>query len=147
MPAPNKIKCTATTAASQPCAAWAMSGTTPPRCAAHSGLSGAPKGNTNAVTHGYYQRGISDTELATLFTAAEDVDLTQEAVLIRVVLSRLKNYLLSGDLTPKEILAVAPLIFTGTRALASLQKHLPDPNAIDWDATLDALSEEWGWDI
>jgi hypothetical protein len=50
-------RCTATTAKGQPCKAWAVQGTVPPRCAAHSGAArppGAPAGNRNARTHGAY---------------------------------------------------------------------------------------------
>ena len=28
-----------------------------------------------------------------------------------------------------------------------IQKHLPDPDAIDWDATLDKLAVELDWDL
>jgi hypothetical protein len=50
-------RCTATTAAQQPCRAWAVQGSDPPLCAAHGGRGkrpGAPNGNANAVTHGAY---------------------------------------------------------------------------------------------
>ena len=52
-------RCTATTSKSQPCQAWAVADTDPPRCAAHGGASappGAPAGNQNARTHGAYSR-------------------------------------------------------------------------------------------
>jgi hypothetical protein len=32
-------------------------------------------------------------------------------------------------------------------AFAFLQKHLPDPDAIDWNATLDEPAKELDWDI
>ena len=142
-----KIKCTATTANGQPCSAWAMHHSDPPLCSAHAGLTGACEGNTNAVTHGYYQRRVTRDEVTSLFANAENVALTQEVTLVRVVLHRLAEYIVSGDLPPEKLAAIAPLIFTGSRALAFLQKHLPDPNAIDWNATLDELAEEWDWDI
>ena len=62
-------RCTDTTDAGVPCKAWAVRGTDPPRCAAHGGTKarpGAPTGNTNAVSHGFYQAvdattaGLSD---------------------------------------------------------------------------------------
>ena len=34
-----------------------------------------------------------------------------------------------------------------TRALGYLQDRLPDPDAIDWNATLDELAEGQDWDI
>ena len=146
MPAP-KINCTATNAKGQPCSAWAMHKSDPPLCSAHAGLTGAREGNTNAVTHGYYQRRADHDEVASLFSKAENVALTQEVTLVRVVLHRLAQYFVSGDLPVEKIASIAPLIFTGSRALAFLQKHLPDPDAIDWNATLDELAEEWDWDI
>ena len=55
----QSLRCTATTRKGQPCRAWAVPGTDPPRCAAHGGVAskpGAPSGNQNAVTHGFYAR-------------------------------------------------------------------------------------------
>jgi hypothetical protein len=49
--------CGATCADGTPCKAWAVHGTDPPRCAPHGGGSapvGAPPGNQNARTHGFY---------------------------------------------------------------------------------------------
>jgi hypothetical protein len=146
MPAP-KIKCSAKTALGHFCSAYAMHQSDPPLCSAHAGLTGAPKGNTNAVTHGYYQSIVTPQEISSLFTSAEDVALTQEVALIRVVLNRLAAYLASEELPPDKITSIAPLIFSGTRALAFVQKHLPDPNAVDWDAVLDELAEDLDWDI
>ena len=143
----TKTKCTAITAKGTPCKGWAIAASDPPRCAPHSGLGGAPKGNTNAVTHGFYQKSVSKEEALEVFSNAENVTLVQEAVLIRVVLRRLMSYLADESTPPEKITMIAPLISTGTRALAYLDRHLPDPNALDWDAALDQLSEEWGWDI
>lgn len=143
----DKIKCTAITAAGKPCKGSAITDSIPPRCAPHSGITGAPKGNTNAVTHGFYQKSVTEEEVSAIFTGAENVTLVQEAVLIRVVLRRLMNYMIDKDTPPEKITAIAPLIFAGSRALAFVEKHLPDPNALDWDAALDQLGEEWGWDL
>ena len=140
-------KCTAVTAKGKPCKAWAIHHSDPPRCAPHSGLVGAPTGNSNAVTHGYYQRRVTPEERASLFETGADVTLTQEAVLLRVLLHRLTDYLVDGDLPLEKIRSIAPLIISCTRALGYLQDRLPDPDAIDWNATLDELAEEWGWDI
>lgn len=52
-----KIRCTATTAAGNPCQAWAVVDTEPPRCAAHGGTGkgpGAPTANQNALKHGLF---------------------------------------------------------------------------------------------
>lgn len=53
-------RCTGTTANGTPCKRWATPGSDPPRCAAHPTVgepaaAGAPKGNQNAVKHGYYK--------------------------------------------------------------------------------------------
>jgi hypothetical protein len=45
-------RCSATTKAGQPYRAWAMEGSSV--CAAHAGKTGAPKGNRNRLTHGWY---------------------------------------------------------------------------------------------
>ncbi len=59
-PIKRRTRCTATTRKGQPCRAWAVPGTDPPRCASHGGVSakpGAPVGNQNAVIHGFYANG------------------------------------------------------------------------------------------
>ena len=52
----QKTKCSAATRSGAPCRAWAMPDTNPPLCSIHAGrtLGGAPPGNRNAVSHGYY---------------------------------------------------------------------------------------------
>jgi len=45
-------RCSATTRAGEPCKAWAVRGGQ--LCAAHSGKVGAPVGNQNRRTHGFY---------------------------------------------------------------------------------------------
>ena len=52
-------RCTATCADGSPCRAWAVRGSDPPRCSPHGGGAapvGAPPGNQNALTHGFYAR-------------------------------------------------------------------------------------------
>lgn len=51
------------------------------------------------------------------------------------------------DTPPEKITAIAPLIFQGSRALAFLDRHLPDPNEIDWDTALDNLGQAMDWDL
>jgi hypothetical protein len=140
-------KCTATTASGKPCKAWAIRGSDPPLCAPHSGLTGAPKGNTNAMTHGYYRRRVQPGEIDALYDGAGELDITHEAVLLRVLLHRLASYLNDPDLPLEKVKSIAPLIVSTSRALAYMQKQLPDPHAIDWDAALDELSKEWGWEL
>jgi hypothetical protein len=142
-----KIPCSGTVNGGQPCKAYAIHGSDPPLCAAHSGRTGAPKGNTNAVTHGYYQKGVSAAEVTDLFAGAENVTLVQEAILIRVVLNRLAQYMIDPDTPPAKIVNIAPLIFQGSRALAFLDKHLPDPDEIDWEAILADVGAAMDWDL
>jgi hypothetical protein len=49
-------RCTTTCANGSPCQAWAVRGSDPPRCSAHSNHPnwGAPPGNQRALKHGYY---------------------------------------------------------------------------------------------
>ena len=54
---PRGRRCTARTATGRLCRAWAVRTSDPPRCAAHGGGRapvGAPPGNHNARTHGFY---------------------------------------------------------------------------------------------
>jgi hypothetical protein len=59
-------RCSATTKAGSQCRAFAVRGTDPPLCSIHAGITvgGAPQGNRNAVTHGFYaSTDISDVIL------------------------------------------------------------------------------------
>jgi hypothetical protein len=49
-------RCGATSANGSPCRAWAVRGSSPPRCSAHREHPawGAPPGNRHALKHGYY---------------------------------------------------------------------------------------------
>ena len=76
------------------------------------------------MTHGYYHRKQPSGETDPLFTAADNVALKQEAALIRVTLHRLSEHLLNNDLPVEKITSIAPLIFTGTRALAYIQRQV-----------------------
>jgi hypothetical protein len=55
-------RCSATCANGKPCRAWALRGSEPALCAAHSGKVGAPPGNKNAQTHGFYSRPARQVE-------------------------------------------------------------------------------------
>ena len=58
----SRRPCSAHTARGEPCRAWAVRGSDPPRCAAHSGVVGAPQGNKNARKHGAYAAPIKPIE-------------------------------------------------------------------------------------
>ena len=141
------IKCTARTASGKACKAWAIRGSDPPLCAPHTGLAGAPPGNTNAVTHGYYRKRIEPEELDALYDSAGQIDITQEIILLRVLTHRLASYLNDPDLPLEKVKSIAPLIVSTSRALGYLQRQAPDPHAFDWDAALDELGKEWGWEL
>ena len=153
-----KRKCSAITNAGRPCRAWAMRDSDPPLCPAHAGANqgaGAPAGNQNARKHGFYSQHFTRQELADLVTLAGDPSLDDEIALARVALRRLFNFLNDeDDLTPREMGAIGPLIFTGTRAVAELLRH---QRAISGEAAdgisgaiaqaLDELSTEWGVEL
>jgi hypothetical protein len=140
--------CSAKVASGAPCMAFAIRDSDPPLCPAHSGLLGAPRGNTNALKHGYYQRKLSPEEAELQFDEAVNVALKQEAILIRVVLRRLSQYLLNDEVPVDKIASIAPLIFTGTRALAYIQRQvIESEDKIDLDEALDQLSEWYGVDL
>lgn len=147
--------CTAQTKAGQPCRAFALPGSD--LCAAHSGRkgkAGAPLGNSNARTHGFYDTELTDQELADLVIHAANSTLDDEIALARVALRRLMNYLdKKRELPPNEMAAIAPHVFGGARSVARL---LRDRRALSGDAAdgllgaiataLDELGSEWGRD-
>lgn len=49
-------RCESLKADGERCRAWAVRISDPPRCASHSGLTGALRGNKNAQTHGFYSK-------------------------------------------------------------------------------------------
>ena len=63
---PLRGRCTALTANGSPCRAWAARGSEPPRCAAHSGKSGAPAGSPSRLKHGQYAAPGPDVDLTTI---------------------------------------------------------------------------------
>jgi hypothetical protein len=140
-------RCTATTASGKPCKAWAIRDSDPPRCAPHAGLAKAQKGNQNAVKHGYYRQSISSAELLSLFDEAGSVELDQEAVLLRVFIHRLINYLEDPELPYEQFKSAGSLLISAIRALTYLKKQLPDSHTVDWDAALDELAKEWDWEL
>ena len=77
------------------CKAWAMKDTKPPRCAAHGGTTkktGAPPGNSNAKTHGFYAATITPTTITptTIEGVIEDL-ATKQAALSEYLATNLQN--------------------------------------------------------
>jgi len=119
----DSCRCTAISANGRPCRAWAVHGSDPPRCAPHGGgrtPAGAPHGNQNARTHGFY--------------AAAQADEPDQPCTIDFVIAdffrkhyRLARYMdRSGDdLTPDQILAFTRLYGQNASRLGRLllQRH------------------------
>jgi len=160
MPAnPNKTRC------QQPnCRAWAIRGSDPPLCSAHAGRSlgaGAPPGNQNARTHGFYASAITRDELADILTHAADTTLDSEIAITRIALRRVFTMLLSGTtpgpdprpLDAQDYARLISLAFQGSSTISRLlraKSALPDdPNAPPsfLDQVLDELSVEWGVEL
>lgn len=139
-----KRPCTATTANGRPCRAWAVHDTDPPRCAAHSGRTtahsgrttahsgrtpraGAPPGNHNARTHGFYGRSIvTPEELAALVTYADTLTLSDELAVNRLSLRAALKYIRQSDLDPHQFAAVHTVVFQATRMILALTRELQD---------------------
>ena len=141
-----------------PCRAWAIRGSDPPTCASHArrARGGAPPGNTNAATHGFYSPVLRPDELADLVACADDITLDDEIALARVILRRLAGMLIAPPdaLEPADTARLASLALQATRTIARL---LRDKRALSGDAAdgiagaisqaLDELSSEWGIDL
>jgi len=128
MPAnPNKTRC------QQPnCRAWAVRGSDPPLCSAHAGRSlgaGAPPGNQNARTHGFYASAITRDELADILTHAADTTLDSEIAITRIALRRRRCVLRRLHSCSSPAPPPAPR---------------PDPPPPFLAQVLDELSVEWG---
>ena len=148
-----------------PCKAWAIRGSDPPRCSAHAGRNagaGAPPGNQNRRTHGFYASALLPEELADLVACSGDMTLDDEIAIARVTLRRILA-LLSADrvhrtpegttveMTPVDYARLAALLLAGARTVARL---LRDKRALSGEAAdgisgaisqaIDELSTEWG---
>jgi hypothetical protein len=143
------------------CRAWAMRDSNPPLCASHNpGLVGAPLGNRNALTHGFYASALHPDDLKELDEAAFDTTLNDEIIVLRIALRRLQRMVLTG-LTPdpdpqhldvQDYARFIGLIFQGINTLSRLLRVRHDlPGNDRWEEivnwTLDALSEEWGIEL
>ena len=168
-PRPSPIPCSHTTAYGIPCRAFAVAGSDPPTCAAHAGRNvgaGAPPGNQNRTTHGFYSPVLRPDEIADLVTYADDLSLDDEIACARVALRRVLALLTTDTVSPFEDPAnqqrltatdyarLAALALAGTRTVAKL---LRDKRALSGEAAdgisgaiaqaLDELSTEWGVEL
>lgn len=127
-------KCSHSTASGRPCKAWAIRDTDPPTCSAHQGRSGAPAGNQNARSHGFYSRVIEEHELADLIALGDNISLDDEIALCRVAIRRLAASLQAetqDDDAPTNLEKIASLMFAGSRTVARL---LRDKRVISGEA-------------
>lgn len=141
MPTP----CSHLTKAGKPCRAYAVHGTDPPACPSHAGLAkgaGAPPGNRNRQTHGFY---AADPDAVTINDAI--AGLTDK-------MNRLDQVIATEDATAENFLAIFRLYVESSSRLARM---LRDRRALSGEAAdgisaalgqaLDELATEWGIDI
>ena len=130
----DSIRCSAACADGSACRAWAMRGSDPPLCAAHSGRVGAPPGNKNAVRHGFYVRVERD------LTRIEDVvaDLAdRQQELVSYIMGQLESE--SGD-----VQGMARLFALHGQNASRLGRLLRDKRALSGesaDGILDAIGK------
>ena len=138
----SRRRCGATTKAGKPCKNWATHGSDPPRCAPHGGgvsTIGAPKGNTNALKHGFYSQAV-----------------TIESAIDGLVdkMHRMDSIITAGQLENADLFRVFELY---TQASSRLGRLLRDKRALSGDAAdgiagaiaqaLDELSTELGVEL
>ena len=142
----TKRRCAATTSKGQPCQAWAVRDSDPPRCAPHGGGEhpvGAPAGNTNAQTHGFY---AADPDQITINDAI--ADLTDK-------MRRLDRLMAQHEEQGNGQLAYLFAIYT--QASSRLSRLLRDRRALSGEAAdgiagaiaqaMDELGSELGVDL
>jgi hypothetical protein len=154
---PSARRCSALTPEGQPCRAWAVRGSDPPLCSAHGGHNvgaGAPPGNQNRRTHGFYATAFDPGEVASALDPDGFFHLDGEIACARIALRRVLAYLTRDDLSPLVYVKVASLAFQGARTVARL---LRDNQALGGqrvdelqaaiDSALDELGAQWGIDL
>jgi uncharacterized protein YjcR len=148
--------CSAKTKSGRPCKAHAIRGSYPPLCSAHAGRNvgaGAPLGNLNALSHGFYSRTLTPEELSDLDHRAEPDELDDEIAAARINILRLMR-ILKHELSPANYSRLAGLIFTGANTVGRLMrtKRVLEGQAADGIAgaiaqALDEIGEELGIDL
>lgn len=105
------------------------------RCRMHGGTSrGAPKGNSNAVTHGIYSRKLTDEELEAC-ASIELGNIDNELKLVRIRLMRIIENEHQADGSP-ELVEVANFEGGGANATSEYRKS----QVLDYLATIDRLT-------
>lgn len=145
-------RCTATCADGSACRAWAVHGTDPPRCAPHGGGKspvGAPKGNQNALTHGFYaQIDVPEGGFTIDMLIAELSD--KQAILSRYI----DRLFADDDVDLKELMCLLRVHGMNASRLGRLYKYrvalqgsAEDHYEEALNRALDTLSEIWGVDL
>jgi hypothetical protein len=168
----QRTQCGYVSSSGRPCGAWAVRGSDPPRCSAHSerkGGAGAPPKDRDHRTHRFYSTAFRLKELADLEACAEELSLDDEIASMRVMLRRILALLSAegqpeeghphggaptGAMTHHEYARLARLALEGGRTVAHL---LRDRRALSGEAAdglagafsqaLDELSVEWGIEL
>jgi hypothetical protein len=123
-------RCTATRQDGQRCRAWAVPASDPPRCGAHGGGKrrvGAPKGNTNALKHGFYAGKPG-------FYAADPAEVTIDDAIAGLVdkMTRLDEIIARTETNGEYIIRLFELY---TQASSRLSRLLRDRRALSGEAS------------
>jgi hypothetical protein len=122
-----------------------MHGTDPPRCAIHAGRAtgGAPPGNRNAVTHGFYTTpDLSGDPKIDLNRVILDLAAKQAQ------LSAMIDHCVQ-DINGHDLRDIARLMALHAQTASRLGRLLRDQEALSDNTTdiLHELSEEWGVEL
>jgi hypothetical protein len=138
----------------------------PPLCSAHAGRTvgaGAPLGNQNRRTHGFYGRILQPDEVADLEIVAEDTTIDDEIAIARIALRRVFKMLLTGatlgddpqPLSPSDQVRLLGLVFRGVGSISRvlrIRQQLPgfeenDPIHESLVAAYEELTQKWGIEL
>ena len=138
----KRVKCSAITKAGRECQSWAMGGTEPPLCWAHSRYGCSETHNGESRAPGVYDRQLSQQELADMQALAENHSLNSELVLNRIFLRRLLIAIQEGEEVDfAQLTKLAPIIFRGTQAIARLLREERALNGKAADGMHDAIGQ------
>ncbi len=152
-PANLKRRCTATCSDGSACRAWAVRSSDPPRCAPHGGgraRVGAPAGNQNAVTHGFYGSSAAPPW-------ADEPACSIDAVIADLYArhQQLSRYIDENmdHLSTAEFARLTSLHGQSASRLGRLLRDRrvlePEEDGMSWaiQRALDELAKEWGVDL
>jgi len=135
---PNKTPCSV-----PDCRAWAIRDSDPPRCSAHTpGKVGAPPGNRNNFTHGFYASTLHPDDLAGLDEGAIDTSLDEEIFLVRLALRRIQLMIVTG-VTPGPVPNVLTSTTLHTASASPSRAPTPCPASSASATTCPATTASW----